>query len=74
MEFTTTDKQIKMWCLTYVYDCWFYDKKIEGEDNVNKAERVYDFIVNYETSGAQKTPRASLFSRWKNFLRLKGRG
>ena len=77
MGFPTTDKQIKMWCLEIAYDDNLMASKIEGEDRIKRAERAYDFICSYQPSspsGAQKTPRASLFSRWKNFLRLKGRG
>ena len=77
MEFPTTDKQIKMWCLEIAYDDNLMASKIEGEDRIKRAERVYDFICSYQPSspsGEQKKLRVSPFSRLKNFLRLKGRG
>lgn len=77
MEFPTTDKQIKMWCLEIAYDDDFIASKIEGGDRIERAKKVYDFICSYQPSlpsGAQKKPRVSLFSRWKNLLRLKAHG
>lgn len=77
MEFPTTDKQIKMWCLEIAYDDNLMASEIEGEDRIKRAERAYDFICSYQPSspsGEQKKLRVSPFSRLKNFLRLKGRG
>ena len=77
MEFPITDKQIKMWCFYYADECELIGSRIDGVDRIEKAERIYDFICSYQPpspSGAQTKPRASLLSRLKNFLRLKGRG
>ena len=51
MEFPTTDKQIKMWCLEIAYDDNLMASKIEGEDRIKRAERAYDFICSYQPSG-----------------------
>ena len=77
MEFPITDKQIKMWCFYYADECELIGSRIDGADRIAKAERIYDFICSYQPSSsseAQKKPRASLFSRLRNFLWLKGRG
>lgn len=78
MEFPITDKQIKMWCFAYADEQRDFSATmdIDGADRVERAKRLYDFISSYEPSSseAQKKPRVSLFSRLKNFLRLKGRG
>ena len=50
MEFPTTDKQIKMWCLEIAYDDNLMASKIEGEDRIKRAERAYDFICSYQPS------------------------
>lgn len=78
MEFPTTDKQIKMWCFAYADEQQDFSATmdIDGADRVERAKRLYDFISSYEPSSLEEKmkPRASLLSRLKSFLRLKGRG